>query len=983
MKKTALIWSIVGGSVAAVVAAVAIVVAVLNPASAPDPTEPTPGPKPVLVEQISVSAEKSEIYIGDSLQLSVAVLPENAENKAVIWSLVSGSECATISETGLLTAMTPGQVLVRADAKDGSGVYGEFMLNINQIPMVSVQSITLSADKNHVDMGRQLSIRAEVLPTDAENKSLRWEVVSGAEFAEIDGNGVLTGKAAGSVTVRATAQDSSGVFGEITITVNPAPVTNVTSITISGAKDIKVGDSLQLSAAVKPDNATNKNVTWSISSGSSYATITDAGKLTAKAAGTVKVKATAKDGSGVSAEVTVKIAAVTVKVTKVTISGAKDIKVGDTLQLNAAVTPDNATNKGITWSISSGSSYATITDAGKLTAKAAGTVKVKATAKDGSGVSAEVTVKITAKTVSVTSVTLSASKTTIYVGDTLQLSAAVKPDNATNKNVTWSVSSGSARGSVDASGKLTAKAAGSVTVKATAKDGSGKSGTITITIKEKALWEGSGTENDPFLIRNLTDLKNLQKVVDKAGYYYRQVADIDCSSVEEWIVIGDNENPFRHNYDGGNHTISNLCLDGDAQALFSDVKDSHFKNMKIVNAHTKDNHRTEENRTDKQPGGGASTGAIVGYGSGCSFENCTATVNFLSSNSCTGGLIGAVELKNEKYVLMNNCRVTGTITSGGYTGGLIGSISTYLSDGDYKPAYTITVNNCSADVNIKIFTTSIETPCVGGLIGKSFGVLVEKCHTTGKIDVIEGDIGGLIGEAGNYTDVTRCYSTIDIYASSDDHYGGVSIGGLIGHIYSRSDVYDCYATGDITAPYVEWSPCQDSTNKNGGPWRRYYNPCGSLIGTLEVFKAYSENEKITIYNCYATGKVNVPNICEDQRVYCHGALIGLILDRNTVLSSNIKDTGKKDLTGWDDFKENYIGHFDHNYNLEDLRNYYEPINEYQYSGLNGLQNPKYDTLPKHQYVEIIMESELTRQATFEGWDFVNIWKMTANGPALR
>ena len=896
MKKTALIWTIITASVAVVAATAVILISVLNPAPQIEPTQPSTDPQPILVEQITVSAEKSEIYIGDSLQLTAAVLPENAENKAVAWSLVNGAECATISETGLLTAMTPGQVVVRAEAKDGSGVYGEFILNVNQLPLVNVQSVTLSANKDNVDMGKQLSIHASVLPVDADNKSLRWEVTAGAEFAEIDGSGVLTGKKSGDVTVRATAEDGSGVFGEITVKVNPAPVTNVTSVTISGAKDINVGDSLQLTAAVKPDNATNK---------------------------------------------------------------------------------------GVTWSISSGSSYATISDSGKLTATAAGTVKVKAAAKDGSGVSAEVTVKITAKTVSVTSVTLSASKTTIYVGDTLQLTAAVKPDNATNKNVTWSVSSGSARGSVDASGKLTAKAAGSVTVKATAKDGSGKSGTITITIKEKALWEGSGTENDPFLIRNLTDLKNLQKVVDKAGYYYRQVADIDCSSVEEWIVIGDNENPFRHNYDGGNHTISNLCLDGDAQALFSDVKDSHFKNMKIVNAHTKDNHRTEENRTDKQPGDGASTGAIVGYGSGCSFENCTATVNFLSSNFCTGGLIGGVELKNEQYTLMKNCHVSGTITSGGYTGGLIGSISTYLSDGDYKPAYTITVNNCSADVNIKIFTTSTETPCVGGLIGKSFGVLVEKCHTTGKIDVIEGDIGGLIGEAGNYTDVTRCYSTVDIYASSGDHYGGVSIGGLIGHIYSRSDVYDCYATGDITAPYVEWSPCQDSTNKNGGPWRKYYNPCGSLIGTLTVFEAYSEDQKITIYNCYATGKVNVPNICEDKRVYCHGALIGLILDRNTVLNSNIKDTGKKDLTSWDDFKENYIGRFGNNYNLEDLRNYYEPINEYQYGGLSGLQNPKYNTLPKHEYVQIITESQLAQQATFEGWDFVNVWKMTENGPVLR
>ena len=967
-----------------VVTTAAILGAVLNPASTTDPTEPTPGAQSVPVEQITVSAEKTEIYIGDSLQLQAAVLPENADNKDVVWSILTGAELATISDTGLLSAMAPGQVMVRAEAKDGSNVYGEYMLDIYQLPSVYVQSITLSGDKDNVDMGQQLAIRAEVLPADADNKALRWEITAGAEFAEIDGSGVLTGKAAGNVTVRATAEDGSGVYGELTVKVNPAPVTNVTSITISGAKDIKVGDSLQLTAAVKPDNATNKGVTWSISSGSSYATISDSGKLTAKAAGTVKVKATAKDGSGVYGELTVKVnPAPVTNVTSITISGAKDIKVGDSLQLTAAVKPDNATNKGVTWSISSGSSYATISDSGKLTAKAAGTVKVKATAKDGSGKSAEVTVKIAANTVSVTSVSVSAGNATIYVGDSLQLTATVKPDNATNKAVSWSISSGSSCATISDSGMLTATAAGTVKVKATAKDGSGKSGTVTITVKAKALWEGSGTQNDPFLIRNLTDLKNLQKVVDKSGYYYRQVADIDCASVGNWIVIGDEEHPFRHHIDGGGYKISNLCFDGDATALFQRVEDSHFKNMNIVNAHTKDNHRTEENRTDKLPGGGEATGAIVGYGSGCSFENCTATVNFQSSNSTTGGLIGAVELKNEKYVLMNNCRVTGTITSGGFAGGLIGNISTYLSDGDYKPAETITVENCSADVNIKIFTTSTEAPCVGGLIGKSFGVLVEKCHTAGTIHVIEGDIGGLIGDAGNYTDVTRCYSEMDINISSDDHYGGVSAGGLIGHIYSRSDVHDCYATGNITAPYIEWSPCQDSTNKNGGPWRRYYNPCGSLIGTLEVFKAYSEDEKITIYNCYATGKVNVPNICEDKRVYCHGALIGLVLDRQTVISYNIKDTTKKDLTSWDDFKEYYIGHFGNNYNLEDLRNYYEPINEYQYSGLSGLQNPKYNTLPKHEYVQIITESELTQQATFEGWDFVNIWQMTANGPTLR
>ena len=667
-----------------------------------------------------------------------------------------------------------------------------------------------------------------------------------------------------------------------------------------------------------------------------------------------------------------------VLVTSITVSGGKEVTVGNTLQLKAEVKPNNAADSSVTWSIISGNEFATISQNGLLTAVAPGTVTVQVAANDGSGVKA--THKVDVKPILVSQITVSGAST-VKVGKTIQLSAAIKPENAANKAVKWSISSGSSYASITQDGVLTGIAAGKVTVKVTAQDGSGISATFTVTVEEGALWDGSGTEKDPFLIRNLQDLMNLQKVTKKSGYYFKQVADIDCSSVGNWIVIGDLDNPFRHNYDGGGYTISNLCFDGEATGLFQVVENAHFKNMHIINAHSSDNHVTYPDNSAKYPGGGE-TGAIAGRATNCSFQNCTATVNFQSSNATTGGLVGFVVLEDKEYALMEDCHVSGTITGNECTGGLIGQIWHYMSNDEYMPSYTITVKNCSADVDIIIFTNSTETACVGGLIGKSFGVFVEQCHTTGTINVIDGDIGGLIGDAGNYTDVTRCYSTMDIYISSDDHYGGVSAGGLIGHIYSRSDVYDCYATGDITAPYVEWSPCQDSTNKNGGPWRRYYNPCGSLIGTLEVFKAYSEDQKINVYNCYATGKVDVPNICEDERVYCHGALIGLVLDRNTVLASNIKDTSKKDLT-WDDFKDYYIGHFGNNYNLENLRTYYEPINEYSGSGVNGLRNPKYNTLPQHEYVEIITETQLLDESIFVGWDFENVWIMTEHGPQLR
>ena len=106
-----------------------------------------------------------------------------------------------------------------------------------------------------------------------------------------------------------------------------------------------------------------------------------------------------------------------------------------------------------------------------------------------------------------------------------------------------------------------------------------------------------------------------------------------------------------------------------------------------------------------------------------------------------------------------------------------------------------------------------------------------------------------------------------------------------------------------------------------------------------------------------------------------------MLDSYTI--TNVTDRTKQDQSSWDGFSETYIGHFGNNYNLEDLRTYYSPINDYKKTGTNGLYNPRYTAVPKHEYVEIITEAALTDQATFAGWDFVNVWKMTANGPVLR
>lgn len=86
--------------------------------------------------------------------------------------------------------------------------------------------------------------------------------------------------------------------------------TPVTSISISGSSSVTKGSSTTLTASVSPSNATDRSVTWSIQSGSSYVSISSSGTsctVTGKAAGSAVIKCTANDGSGKSATKTITV----------------------------------------------------------------------------------------------------------------------------------------------------------------------------------------------------------------------------------------------------------------------------------------------------------------------------------------------------------------------------------------------------------------------------------------------------------------------------------------------------------------------------------------------------------------------------------------------------------------------------------------------------------------------------------------------------
>ena len=452
---------------------------------------------PVQVTSINVTGTGglSSITIDNgTLQLITAVLPVNAADKTVTWTVANGTGQATINSSGLVTAVSNGTVTALATAHDGSGVQGSLVLTIsNQTTPVGSITVTGAGGSSSIatDNGT-LQLSASVLPANATNKTVSWSVTNGSGQATISTGGLVTAITDGTVTARATATDGSGVSGTLVITISNQ-VVPVTSVSVSGTGGASVittdNGTLQLIATVLPANATNKTVTWSLSNGTGQATISTSGLVTAIADGTVIARATANDGTGVYGLMTITIASQVIPVTVITVTGAGGATSipaeNGSLQMNALVLPANATDKTFAWSVANGTGEASISSSGLLTAVSNGSVTVIATALDGSGVSGTLAISISGQIVPVTGITVTGEggATAIFSDDgTLQLAASVLPLNATDNTVTWSIENGTGNATIDASGLVKALDNGTVTAMATANDGSGVSGTLEITI---------------------------------------------------------------------------------------------------------------------------------------------------------------------------------------------------------------------------------------------------------------------------------------------------------------------------------------------------------------------------------------------------------------------------------------------------------------------------------------------------------------------
>ncbi len=164
----------------------------------------------VKVESVTVTGAQ-QVVAGKTSQYTASVLPAEAENKAVTWSVTNGTGSATIDGNGLLTAQTAGSVTVVAAAKDGSEKTGSL-----DVTIVAAGTITVTGE-SEVPAGEEATYQASY--TGNANAEFTWSVTPGTGSAEIDQNGVLTAGTAGTVEVVATTDGQSGSMS-VTITEN-------------------------------------------------------------------------------------------------------------------------------------------------------------------------------------------------------------------------------------------------------------------------------------------------------------------------------------------------------------------------------------------------------------------------------------------------------------------------------------------------------------------------------------------------------------------------------------------------------------------------------------------------------------------------------------------------------------------------------------------------------------------------------------------
>ncbi len=240
----------------------------------------------VPVASVTVSPATASLTVGQTVQLTATPKDANGNpltGRTVTWSS-SDNTIATVNGGGLVTGVgAGGPVTITATSERQSGTA---TVNVTVAP---VASVTVAPSSANIAITGTVQLTAT--PKDANGNPLTGRAISWSSsdntIATVNGSGLVTGVAAGSVTITATSEGKSGTAS---ITVAGALVASVT-VTPAPAS-VQAGQTQQLTVTLKDANGnilTGRTVTWS-SNNTSVATVSSSGLVTAKVAGSATMR---------------------------------------------------------------------------------------------------------------------------------------------------------------------------------------------------------------------------------------------------------------------------------------------------------------------------------------------------------------------------------------------------------------------------------------------------------------------------------------------------------------------------------------------------------------------------------------------------------------------------------------------------------------------------------------------------------------------
>jgi acid phosphatase type 7 len=340
------------------------------------------------------SAGKKKYEPRDSMAMDKAKADTLLKNGQNYFSLFTGRFGQTGEPTFSNIIVSTDSINVSTYTVNDQGVPSLFD-SYKVVKTVHVGSVNVSSKNIDITIGKKAYLTATVNPVSATNKNIIWS--SSNTAIAIVKNGEISAIGLGVAYVVVKSVDGAK-SDSCKVTVKPVYVNEIIVRPLHEINGIYVDKgSLQLIAEIKPNNATIKKVNWSVND-TLLATVNAYGLVTAKRNGWATITATATDGSNIKGSI-----AVWIKNQKILVSGITVITENNTdsitikhgkLEMQAIVTPADASCKAVRWSIDD-KSLANITEDGVLIAHNDGKVEVTATAKDGSKVEGSATIVIT------------------------------------------------------------------------------------------------------------------------------------------------------------------------------------------------------------------------------------------------------------------------------------------------------------------------------------------------------------------------------------------------------------------------------------------------------------------------------------------------------------------------------------------------------------------------------------------------------------